>query len=284
MAAPDLADPGRADPRLAAPATAPAPSSAPGSAGPALRRPVAELAARLRPSTLAGDDLLAADEALAGLLGGPGLRRGSTVVVDGAAGAGATSLLLRLLAAPTTAGAWCALVGLPTAGIVAAEELGVALDRLLLVPEPGGRLAAVVAALLEGCDLVVAHPGGAVSPREAARLSARARERRAVLVAASAAVGAAGVDPEPVARRGGWPGTADVVLESLAASWVGIGTGTGRLVAHGIEVLARHPRHAPGAPRQLLWLQEHPGTTTPDGPALDGRMPTGGRLLGQATG
>lgn len=264
----------------------------------ALRPDLAGLRARIRPAALAAEDVVAPDAALAHLLGGPGLRRGSTVVVDGAPGAGGTSLLLRLLVAPSAAGAWCALVGLPSLGAVAAEELGVALDRLLLVPEAGGHLAAVVAALLEGCDVVVARPAAAFSLREAARLAARARERRAVLVVASAAVAATPAGPPLAPGRSGWLGEADVVLEALAGSWVGIGEGSGRLVAHGLEVLARHRRGAPGARRHLLWLQDHPGepgqpgapiegavagTPTPLGPGLAAVTATG-RLLRRATG
>src|SRR5439155_941436 len=71
------------------------------------------------------------------LLPGGGLRRGSTVAVGARfdrAGrpvwsAGATSLLLALIAAASRAGSWCAVVGVPALGVAAADELGVALDR-----------------------------------------------------------------------------------------------------------------------------------------------------------
>lgn len=236
----------------------------------AARPELAALAARLRPAELAADDVLAADGELAEMLGAPGLRRGWTVVVDGAPGAGATSLVLRLLSPLTRSGAWCALVGLPDLGIVAAEELGVALDRLLVVPEPAGHLAAVAAALLEGCDVVVARPAGAVSPRQAGRLAARARERRAVLVVLGEQVGTLARRPRirPVPA---WPVEADLTLEAAAASWVGIGEGSGRLVAHGVEVLVRRRRGAPGRRRHLLWLQDHPEVPGAEGGAGDVR-------------
>lgn len=225
----------------------------------ASRPELAALAGQVRPAALAAEDVLAPDGELAGLLGAPGLRRGWTVVVDGAPGAGATSLLCRLLAAPTTSGAWGALVGFPALGLVAAEELGVALDRLVVVPEIPEHLAAVVATLLEGCDLVVVRPCGALSPRDATRLAARARERRSVLVVAGASVGdlAAGAPAGRLVRP--WPGEPDVTLEAASGSWVGIGRGSGRLVAHGAEVLARQRRRAPGGRRHVLWLQDRPG-------------------------
>src|SRR5262245_5859995 len=86
---------------------------------------------------------------LRALLPAGGLRRGSTVAVaaghpvplgavpaGGLTSFGATTVLLALLAAASAAGSWCAVVGLPALGLAAAAELGVALDRLALVPEP----------------------------------------------------------------------------------------------------------------------------------------------------
>jgi hypothetical protein len=58
-----------------------------------------------------------------------GLVRGTTVAVT-AAGSGATSLLLGLLAEPTRQGSWCAVVGVPRLSLAAAKSLGVALEQL----------------------------------------------------------------------------------------------------------------------------------------------------------
>src|SRR4051794_18135467 len=76
---------------------------------------------------------------LTGLLPGRGLRRGSTVsgAAERPAPGGGTSLLLALLAEASRAGSWCAVVGVPALGILAAAEVGIALDRLALVPDPG---------------------------------------------------------------------------------------------------------------------------------------------------
>ncbi|WP_330272423.1 hypothetical protein OG205_36640 [Lentzea sp. NBC_00516] len=131
---------------------------------------------------------------LAGLLPWGGLRRGSTVSVGGS-----TSLLLALLAGATADGCWAAVVGLPQVGVLAAAELGVAVQRLALVPRPGSDPGPVIAALLDGIDLVaVACP---LPPSLARRLTARARQRRSVLIA-----------------YGPWP-SADVELTAESVSW-----------------------------------------------------------------
>ena len=84
-------------------------------------------------ASLAAEHLLPVAPALAPLLPGHGLRRGTTVAVDRSA-----ALALALVAGPSAAGAWLAAVGLPDLGVVAAAETGVVLDRLVLVPAPGG--------------------------------------------------------------------------------------------------------------------------------------------------
>jgi hypothetical protein len=99
-----------------------------------------------------------------------GLRRGTTVAVPDS-----TSLLLALLAGPSQAGSWSAIVGLSSLGAVAAAEMGIALDRLALVPEPGPQWPVVVAALLDSLDLVVVAPPERVCDSEG-RVPRHARE------------------------------------------------------------------------------------------------------------
>ncbi|HUY29944.1 MAG TPA: hypothetical protein VMV02_02985 [Acidimicrobiales bacterium] len=244
------------------------------------------LARRTRPTVLAREDLLPVLEPFADLLGSSGLRRGGTVVVSGSDVPGATSLLLALLAGPSAGGAWCAVVGAPDLGLVAAAELGVALSHLLLVPEPGRRLAQVAGALLEGCDVVCVRASSALAAPEARRLAARARERRAVLVLATGrTAGSAGAIAGPArpsrpgagAGRGagtGWPGTPDVRLEVTAGRFSGPGQGDGRVTARLVEVVATRRRAAPEELRRWLWLPGAdgrvalaPGAALPAGPA-----------------
>jgi hypothetical protein len=124
-----------------------------------------------------GSAVLPVSGPLAGVLPGGGLRRGSAVAV-----CGSTSLLLALLAEASRAGAWCALVGLPDLGIQAAAEAGLDLSRTALVPRPGPRPAAVVAALVDGVDVVVLDttlPGVGWPAGDRQRLGARVRQRGA---------------------------------------------------------------------------------------------------------
>ncbi|MEV6606665.1 hypothetical protein [Kutzneria sp. NPDC051319] len=152
-------------------------------------------------------------DGLAGLLPWGGLRRGSTVVVRGS-----TTLLFALLAAATAEGSWAAVVGMPDLGLVAADELGVVVHRLALVPAPGPELVAVTAALLDGLDLVAVARQPA--PAEARRLSARARNRGSVLI-----------------PLGSWPG-ADLELDG-SGRWQGLGDGHGRLRGRELTVRSR---------------------------------------------
>lgn len=153
---------------------------------------------------------------LADLLPHGGLPRGGVVSVQGGPddaedGGGASSLLLSLLAGP--ARAWSALVGLPGIGLLAASELGVDLERVVLVPDPGPDLLQVISVLADGVDLIAVGTGR-TAPGPPARLrvlGGRLRQHGAVLLVA-----------------GPWPG-ADLVLTARQSDWVGIGRGHGRL-------------------------------------------------------
>jgi hypothetical protein len=196
---------------------------------PARADPPRLLADRLRPTVLARDELLPVASAFTELLGTPGLRRGSTVAVSATGGAGATTLACALLAAASTEGAWCAAIEMVDLGVVAAAELGVALDRLTLVPRSGRKLAPVIAALLDGCDIVLAPPD--VSTPDFRRLVARARERRSVLVVLSGSRAIA-TSRRPV------PDGVDVRIEVVRNVFGGLGFGAGRLAHRRIEVVA----------------------------------------------
>lgn len=151
------------------------------------------------------------------LLPGGGLRRGSTVAVD----TGSASLVLALLAPVTVAGGWAAVVGMPELSPVAADQAGAVLDRLAWVPHPGPDWPTVLAALLDGFDLVVVAPPGPVYRRVAGRLAARARQRGAVLV-----------------PYGDWVG-ADLTLTTGPGRWEGLGVGRGRLRCRELTITAR---------------------------------------------
>src|SRR5690606_11533583 len=163
--------------------------------------------------------------ALEPLLPGAGLRRGSTVAVGAAPGVtGATSLALALAAGASRDGSWVAAVGLGSLGLVAAAELGVALERFVVVADPGRRdrhdgerqagAASHRAGWPAGVGLVAAGPGASRRAAAARRRPARVRGRGAVLVAVG----------------GELPGERSPVRLSVVASrWSGLDRGTGHL-------------------------------------------------------
>jgi hypothetical protein len=175
---------------------------------------------------------------LADLFPWGGLRRGSTVSVQGSA-----SLLLALLAEATAGDSWAALVAMPHLGMTAAAELGVATDRLAMVRQPGADLPAAIAALLDGMDLVVT-PRARLTDSQARRLSARARHRGAVLLT---------TDP--------WP-AADVELRCVRTSWFGIGAGYGYLAAREVTVQS-NGRGAAARPTRLNLHLPGPAPVSP---------------------
>ncbi|WP_433619424.1 hypothetical protein ACQP2P_37795 [Dactylosporangium sp. CA-139114] len=201
---------------------------------------------------LAGAKTLPVLAGLRDLLPGGGLRRGATVAVH------TSSVLLALLAAASKNGSWCAVVGLPALSPVAAAEMGIALERLALVPHPGTEWTTIVAALLDGFDIVVAAPPGPIAPVVASRLAARARQRGSVLMPA-----------------GSWAG-ADLVLAPIRRAWAGLGAGRGRLRARELTIQARG-RGSAAAPREVtLRLPEISGVL----PAVAGPAESGPAVAG----
>ncbi|HXW79667.1 MAG TPA: hypothetical protein VEJ84_09210, partial [Acidimicrobiales bacterium] len=77
-------------------------------------------------AVLAQDCLLPLVAPLAGLFPEGGLRRGTTVLIGSSSpnssSPGATSLALAMLSGPCTGGSWCAVVGAPDLGLVAAAQ------------------------------------------------------------------------------------------------------------------------------------------------------------------
>ncbi|WP_179956680.1 hypothetical protein [Amycolatopsis anabasis] len=223
------------------------------------RAPVAKLASLPGVSTASGvaaaaehahvtGRVLPVAAALRDLLPSAGLRRGSTVAVHGA-----SSLLLALLAEATANGSWAAAVGMPDLGLVAAQELGVEVGRFALVPHPGVEFAPVVAALLDGLDLVAVDPAGRLAPQVARRLSARARHRGAVLLSC-----------------GAWPG-AEVELHCAAGRWTGLESGYGYLGTRRVTVHAGGRGAAARPVRAELLLPGPAGVVArgaPDTPAV----------------
>ncbi len=185
------------------------------------------------------DQIIEMPSPLRELLPGQSLRRGSTVTVRGS-----TSLLFAMLGAATRAGCWCAVVGMPDLGRLTAAELGVVLERLALVREPGPDWPQVVAALVDGIDVVVVAAPAATPAVLARHLAARARQRSAVLVSS-----------------GEWP-AAELTIEADHGVWYGLTGGRGGPRCRALTVVVRG-RGAAERPRcASMWL-----------PALTGPLP-----------
>lgn len=156
------------------------------------------------------------------------LRTGGAYQVDSA------GLALALLATPSQAGGWSALVGVDDVGIEAAVEAGVDLDRTVLVPDPGEHWLEVTAALVDVIPMVLLRPPARVAERAASRLGARLRKRSATLL-----------------TLGAWPGC-EARLSVAESRWVGADGGHGRLRARQV-VLACSRGSAP-AQHATVWL------------------------------
>jgi hypothetical protein len=162
-------------------------------------------------------------------------------VVGPGSSPGSMSLALALLSGPSAGGSWCAVVGAPDLGLVAAAQFGIDLERLAVVPAPGARWAVVTAALLEGFDVVLLRPDGQAAQSDARKLEARARERGAVL-----------------AVLGDWPGSADIHLRVTSGRWRGLGEGFGYLAGRQLEVVTGGRGAASRPRRARLWLRGTP--------------------------
>ena len=153
-------------------------------------------------------DVLPALPALAPLLPGGGLAKGSVLAVESAG-----ALCLALIAGPSQAGMWCGVAGMPHLGIAAAAEAGAEPGRMMLVPDPGPRWAEVAATMLDACAVVLLRPPGRAPARARRRLETAARRSGAALIVA-----------------GTWDG-APVRLHVTRQQWDGVGDGYGRLRA-----------------------------------------------------
>jgi hypothetical protein len=203
---------------------------------------------------LTSGDLIPVLPALRPVIPGGGLRPGWVVCVGD--GSGSASLGLALVAGAGQGGGWCAAVGLPDLGVVAAAAMGAAPERLLLVDDPGRRWPDVVAALIDAVDLVLVRPCERPSPTVARRLAALARRGRCVL-----------------AVDGDWGG-AQLRLTVAAAEWAGPGEGYGQLTRRRARVAAAG-RGAAGQGRAAwVWLPGPDGAVSAaPAPVAHGRPP-----------
>lgn len=172
-------------------------------------------------------------------------------------GPAATSLALAVASAASQDGAWVAAVGFPSLGLSAAAELGIALERFVLVASPDTEIgpdneetawAAAVAALVDAFELVLVQATHRVKARDGRRLAARTRERGAVLVQVGSS---------------GWSEGADLTLEVTEARWEGLADGHGHLRSRRVTVVGGGRRDAARPRRAELWLPSSRGLVEP---------------------
>ncbi len=177
------------------------------------------LAERMAPVALARERMLPIGDAFADLLPERGLVRGRSLACTGSA---ATSLALALVAPAVAAGSWLAAIDVPTIGLDAASEFGVALERVVAVSTAssaarGGEQAArwpdIVAAVADGFDLLITRVPRDASPSALRKVATRVRQRDVVLLVLG--------DPGAL--------SCDGVLDAGAVEWVGLGDGHGHL-------------------------------------------------------
>lgn len=177
--------------------------------------------------------------------------------IDGPA---SVSLALATAAAASQDGAWVAAVGFPSLGLLAAAELGVALERFVLVASPkSGRRsdtsgreadtwASAVAALVDAFEIVLVQADHPIRARDSRRLVARVREQESVLV--------------QVGSRS-WAEGADVTFRVASSTWEGLGEGYGHLQARRVTVDAGSRREAARPRSADLWLPSIDGLIEP---------------------
>jgi hypothetical protein len=132
---------------------------------------------------------------------------------------------------------------------------------------PGEQWPSVVASLLEAFDIVVIHPPPRAREADMRRLSARARERSAVLLVAGDndhLVAGDNDNKDAAHYTSAWPGThytsawpgTQIGLTVIEQRWHGLGSGHGYLQAHEIEVQSLGRGAAIRPRRATVWLPQ----------------------------
>ena len=168
----------------------------------------------------ARDRSVPVDEPFASLLPDAGLQRGRVVGCEGSA---AMSAAIALVARAVREGSWLLVVGVPSIGLEAMDELGVPLRRVVAVegePAPAA-WAEWVAAAADGFELILTSP-----PRGADRFERKIRQR----------LQARGVVLVSVSVAGGHQIGPDLRFSTSVPRWGGIGEGCGRLVTREVDL------------------------------------------------
>lgn len=137
---------------------------------------------------------------------------------------GSWQLALAFLAEASSAGEWCGIIGCPAFGAESAAALGIALDRCVLIPDPGADAAALAGTLSEVLTITLLRTSAQAPAGVVERIAARLREHGSALVVTSS-----------------WPG-ATASLDVTASRWEGLERGFGSLEARELTVTTRSSR------------------------------------------
>ncbi|GAB3296716.1 hypothetical protein EK0264_15325 [Epidermidibacterium keratini] len=195
--------------------------------------------AQVAPGTEVNHQLIPVLPGLAGVLGEPGLRAGASYLIESS-----LSLALALMAQVSREGAWAAAIGLPDLGAQAAAGLGIDLDRLALIPEPGHAWLEVLSTVADAVDVVAIRPPHRPADQAVRRIAARMRQRGSTLLVLGEH----------------WPG-AFMRLSVTDSVWSGM-----RPDGHG-HLAARHAQVTrvgkSGTDAQRMWLPAADGSVRP---------------------
>jgi len=208
---------------------------------------VRQLHERLGPVTLSRDQLLDVPKPLLPLFPFGGLPKGFIV---GFEGAGSWSVAMSMAATVMGDHGWMGIVGIEEFGLVAAAELGVDLNRVLVVESPASsRLAPAMGALLEAVDVLIVKPRRLIGAEPARRIKAKATEKGRLVFHLDGA------------RQ--WPTTPDIVVRSISQRWEGLDDGHGHLRHRHLDLVAHGRRSAArGRSTSIIVPGPHGGLAT----------------------
>lgn len=210
-----------------------------------LSQVLAALGERVAPISMAGERVLPVSPDLCDLFVEGGLVRGRVLSCTGS---GATSVALSTVAAAADAGAWVAMIDVPTVGLDAASELGVPLERVVAI-DTGQETSSwpdVVAAAADGFELLIVRVPADIHTSTLRKVSTRLQQRGVVMLVLG--------DPGPL--------VCDGVLEAARQTWSGIGSGWGHLAQRSVEVWSTG-RRMPGRRYVTLTMSAAAHTGTP---------------------
>lgn len=201
-------------------------------------------ASKIAPLVFAKDLVLPVPDVFQQVLPGSGLQRGWTTRIEGFAAGRAFAWAL--LSEVTRTGGWIAALDVAGIGLLAASEVGLSIERVLVVTSSDSDgWTEAMSALIGSVDVIVfGTPQHRVTPSMHRRLSSRCRERGTVLMELGTRSNSRQSRDSSV--------QADVTFGVSPVEWKGIGEGHGRVEARTLRVTTSG-RRSPGKPRSGLF-------------------------------